>query len=102
MTERLNIIRRHLFSEKNSQQAQDDSPDSLKVYVFEVDIRANKVEIKKALMEAFGLKPGEILGLNTAIRPGKPKRRGRFRPGVSPDRKKAILRTSRIIEELKQ
>ncbi|MDR2611939.1 MAG: 50S ribosomal protein L23 [Deltaproteobacteria bacterium] len=102
MSARLNIIRRVLLSEKNTDRSQEDDRDGRRVYAFEVDIAANKVEIKKALMEAFNLEPGAVLGLNTSIRPGKPKKRGRARRGHSPDRKKAILTVSREIPELQQ
>jgi large subunit ribosomal protein L23 len=102
MSSRLAIIRRVLLSEKNAQRTSDETAGGPKTYAFEVDIRANKIEIKKALMEAFALKPDQIVGLRTAIRPGKPKRRGRMRQGWSPDRKKAILSVKSTIEQLKQ
>ncbi|MDR1038700.1 MAG: 50S ribosomal protein L23 [Deltaproteobacteria bacterium] len=101
MSERLNIIKRLLLSEKNSDRDPDDM-SGRQIYAFEVDIRANKIEIKKAFIEAFNLKPETILGLNTAIMPGKPKRRGRGRMGWRPDRKKAILTVSAEIPELQQ
>jgi large subunit ribosomal protein L23 len=93
MSFRLNIIRRRLLTEKNAESAEDQK----KVYVFEVDIKANKIQIRKALEEAFQLK-GKIDKVRTAIRPGKKKRRGRHRAGYGPDRKKAILTLKRNVE----
>ncbi|MDR1079496.1 MAG: 50S ribosomal protein L23 [Deltaproteobacteria bacterium] len=104
MSTRLNIIRRLLVSEKHSERAAEDSasPSGPRLYVFEVDIRANKIEIKLAFMEAFELQAGDIRGLRTLIRPGKPKRRGRMRKGWRPDRKLAFLTVNRDIYQIQQ
>lgn len=56
-------------------------------YVFEVDRRANKTEIKKAIEEAYKVKVSDV---NTMIMSGK-WRRVRFKPGKTPDWKKAIV-----------
>ena len=43
-------------------------------YVFEVDIRANKNQVKEAIQTAFSVRVAEV---NTLIMKGKPKRFGR-------------------------
>lgn len=52
-----NIIRRPLITEKNSLMAEEG------VYVFEVDKKANKEEIKKAVEKSFRVK---VKSVNTA------------------------------------
>lgn len=52
-----------------------------------VDVRANKVEIRKAVEEAFKVK---VLAVNTIRMKGKKKRLGRTE-GTRPDWKKAIV-----------
>ena len=52
-----------------------------------VDIRANKIEIRKAVEELFKVK---VLGVNTVRLKGKKKRLGRTE-GVRSDWKKAII-----------
>lgn len=56
-------------------------------YVFIVDKRANKIEIRKAVEDLFGVK---VESVNTQNVSGKPKRVGIHR-GYKPDRKKAIV-----------
>jgi large subunit ribosomal protein L23 len=57
-------------------------------YIFRVDRRANKAEVKKAVEKAFGVKVAKV---RTATMPGKPKRLGRFM-GRTPAWKKAIVK----------
>lgn len=52
-----------------------------------VDVRANKVEIRKAVEEAFKVK---VLAVNTIRMKGKKKRLGRTE-GTRPDWKKAVV-----------
>lgn len=59
-----------------------------KIYTFEVAKSANKVEIKKAVEEIFGVK---VESVTTAIIKGKLKRQGRTQ-GHTPDWKKATVR----------
>jgi large subunit ribosomal protein L23 len=87
---------------KDKDKEKDESKKRLWRYAFEVDIKANKVEIKKALLEAFNLKPKAVTSLTTLIMPGKPKRRGRMRRGWTSDRKRAVLTTKVEITELQQ
>ena len=56
-------------------------------YVFEVDKRANKTEIKQAIEQIFGVK---VKSVNTAIMPRKPKNYGRY-SGYTKEWKKAIV-----------
>ncbi|MFN0145566.1 MAG: 50S ribosomal protein L23 [Dehalococcoidia bacterium] len=60
---------------------------ALDKYVFEVDIRANKNQIKEAVQIAFNVRVAEV---NTLVMKGKPKRFGR-KTTLRPDWKKAIV-----------
>lgn len=56
-------------------------------YVFKIALKANKVEVKRAVEDAFGVK---VVDVNIAKTRGKTKRFGpRFKKG--PDTKKAIV-----------
>lgn len=60
-------------------------------YTFVVDKKANKLEIKKAVEEFYGVK---VQGVNTIVVPGKSKSRftkGGFIQGVKPSYKKAVV-----------
>lgn len=56
-------------------------------YVFEVDVRANKNQIREAVQVAFGVTVADV---NTMNMKGKPKRFGR-RVVNRPDWKKAVV-----------
>ncbi|MFZ2059101.1 MAG: 50S ribosomal protein L23 [Acidimicrobiales bacterium] len=59
-------------------------------YVFVVDPRASKVEIRAAVEEAFGVR---VFSVNTLVRKGKRKRQRRVSTyGKRPDTKRAIVR----------
>ena len=59
-------------------------------YVFVVDPRASKVEIRAAVEDAFGVR---VLSVNTMVRKGKRKRQRRVSTfGKRPDTKRAIVR----------
>lgn len=75
------IIKRPVITERTA-----DYMNELK-YVFEVDIRANKTEIKKAVEAIFGVK---VSNVNTLRVPAKPKRYGRHF-GYTPEWKKAFV-----------
>ena len=62
-----------------------------KKYVFEVARTAGKVEIKKAVEEAFGVK---VASVNTLTVRGKKKRMGAGRPGMTKTWKKAYVQLS--------
>jgi large subunit ribosomal protein L23 len=77
------IIRYPSITEKNTQLRTSHNK-----YVFEVDPRASKPQIKKAVETLFNVK---VLSVNTMVVKGKLKRVGRF-AGRRPDWKKAIVR----------
>jgi large subunit ribosomal protein L23 len=78
-----NILQLHLVTEKSTRMKEIDN-----YYVFRVVRQANKVEIKKAVEKAFGVK---VVNVRTMTMPGKPKRLGRF-AGRIPGWKKAIVK----------
>jgi large subunit ribosomal protein L23 len=76
------IIRRPCVTEKSVM----GSEEANKV-VFDVDIRANKSQIKQAIEELFNV---SVIKVNTMRQPGKRVRMGRYY-GVRPPWKKAIV-----------
>ena len=76
------IIKRPLITEKTSIQKEVSNQLS-----FEVDRRANRVEIKKAVQSIFNV---NVAGVRTMQVKGKVKRRGRIL-GKRKDWKKAIV-----------
>ncbi|MCL6548155.1 MAG: 50S ribosomal protein L23 [Alicyclobacillus sp.] len=76
------VIRRPIITERSTELMEE------RKYVFEVDKRANKVEIRQAVEKLFGVKVEKV---NTMRVPGKQKRVGRF-TGRTPERKKAIVK----------
>ena len=76
------IIRRPVLTEKSY------AGIPAKTYTFEVAKSANKVEIKKAVEEIFGVK---VENVTTATVKGKTRRQGRTE-GKTPDWKKATVR----------
>lgn len=86
------IIRRPVLTEKGYLGIAD------KKYVFEVDVKANKVEIKTALEEVF--KDIKVKQVNTLRVLGKIKRQGKTQ-GRTPEVKKAyvtLMKDSKPIE----
>ncbi len=77
------IIKRPVITEKSMEAVGD------KKYVFEVAVDANKVEIRKAIEQIFGVK---VLSVNTIHMVGKTTRGRTGRMGRKPERKKAIIR----------
>jgi large subunit ribosomal protein L23 len=77
------IVRRPLITEKSS-----DLRDEHHKYVFEVDKRANKIEIKEAVEALFDVK---VLNVRTLKIHGKPKQMRPYPAGKRPDWKKAIV-----------
>ena len=77
-----NIIKRPLITEKTGIQKENFNQIS-----FEVDRRANRVEIKRAIETIFNVKVG---GVRTMQVKGKVKRRGRIE-GKRRDWKKAVV-----------
>jgi len=76
------IVRRPLITEKGNQLRIENNS-----YLFEVDRKANKIEIAGAIAEIFDVKVEEVRTINCS---GKT-RRSRGRPGKRPDWKKAII-----------
>jgi large subunit ribosomal protein L23 len=76
------IIKRPIITEQSMEGTQD------KKYVFEVDPAANKIEIKKAVEELFGVK---VASVNTLNMQGKRKRLGNNPPGRRKHWKKAMV-----------
>jgi large subunit ribosomal protein L23 len=77
-----NIIKRPLRTEKSV--ADGEATNS---YHFEVDLRANKIQIKKAVEKHFDVKVQDV---RTIVRKGKT-RRVRFKLGRTKDWKKAVV-----------
>ena len=77
------VIRRPLVTEKGV--AKKEAENTL---CFEVDPRANKVEIRSAVEKLFKVKVADV---RTANLEGKLRRRGRF-SGYRPDWKKAYVK----------
>lgn len=76
------IIKRPLITEKSMQLV-----ETLNQYTFEVDKRANKVQIKKAIQELFNVTVTSVNVINTAR---KAKRVGQHQ-GFKPEKSKAIV-----------
>ncbi len=81
--EPLQLIRRPLISEKSTRLKEASN-----TVCFEVDRRANKIEIQRAVEKLFGVK---VMDVRVANRRGKWKRMGRFL-GQRKDWKKAYVR----------
>ncbi|MFP7171500.1 50S ribosomal protein L23 [Terribacillus sp. 7520-G] len=84
------IIKRPVITEHSSDLMVD------KKYTFEVDKRANKIEIKQAVEVIFGVKVEQVNTLNLK---GKFKRQGRY-GGYRPDRKKAVVTLTEDSKEI--
>ena len=77
-----NLIKGPIITEKT--HAQKEAANKL---TFRVNLKANKIEIRKAIEDIFKVK---VLGVNTVHVRGKQKRLGRTQ-GFRPDWKKAIV-----------
>jgi large subunit ribosomal protein L23 len=76
------IIKRPVITEKSLQLV-----ENLNQYTFEVDRRANKVEIKKAIEELFNVSVVKVNVINTTP---QQKRVGQY-TGFKPEKTKAII-----------
>lgn len=83
MSKSLRVIRQPRITEKSMHDA-----EHRREYAFDVDPRANKVEIRQAVEQLFGVKVERV---NTSIKKGRPRRIG-WKTVTTPDRKKAIVR----------
>lgn len=82
MKDTYRVLRKPLITEKSNQMK-----ESLNQIAFEVDKRANKIEIKKAVMKLFNV---HVVKVRTFMVQGKKKRVGRSM-GKKPDWKKAVV-----------
>lgn len=76
------ILKRPILTEKSNWQS-----DNLHRYTFEVDARANKLQIKEAVERVFNV---QVLTVNVMIMRGKQRRWGRIM-GRTRDWKKAVV-----------
>lgn len=86
------IILRPIISEQSMEHTE------LKKYVFEVAKDANKIEIKKAIEEIFGVEVEKVTTINVT---GKKKRTGAYPAGYTAEWKKAVVKlteSSKTIE----
>jgi large subunit ribosomal protein L23 len=82
MLDDYSIIVRPLITEQSMHLA-----NAKGAYSFEVDKKANKAQVKKAVEKIYGV---EVLKVRTANRKGKNRRRGRT-IGTTPAWKKAVV-----------
>lgn len=75
------ILKRPIVTEKSTDLMADNK------YTFEVDMRANKTQVKMAVEEVFNV---EVQQVNTARVKGKLRRQGRYE-GYTSDWKKAVV-----------
>jgi len=75
------IIKKPIITEKSMEGTQFNK------YTFKVEPDANKIEIRKAIQEIFGVK---VLKVHTMNVHGKTRKRGRYE-GKTPDWKKAVV-----------
>ncbi|MFC5559512.1 50S ribosomal protein L23 [Ureibacillus thermophilus] len=75
------VIKRPVITERSSELMAE------KKYTFEVDLRANKTQVKDAVEEIFGVKVAKVNIMNYK---GKVKRVGKFQ-GLTNRRRKAIV-----------
>lgn len=77
------IVKRPLVSEKSMTATEESN-----AFTFEVDRRANKIQIRNAIQAIFGVKVVTVRTMNVR---GKNRRLG-WRGGRKPDWKKAIVK----------
>ena len=78
------IVKRPVITERSMENVAD------KKYVFEVDLNANKAEIKSAIEAVFADDGVKVAKVNTVRTIGKMKRQGRTQ-GMTPETKKAYV-----------
>ena len=81
------IIKRPVITEQSMEAVND------KKYVFMVAVDANKIEIKQAVEEIFGVKVDKV---NTVRMQGKLKRTGAYPQGRRPAYKKAMVKLTQV------
>lgn len=78
------LIKTHVNTERTTSLRANNNE-----YVFKVDPRANKHEIKMAVEQAFKVKVERV---RTMTIPGKTRRIGRYEEGKTSDYKKAVVK----------
>lgn len=81
------ILREPVITERSMEQYFDRQGNEIHKYTFKVPVSVNKVEVKKAVEEVFGVKVAKV---NTIKMLGKVKRMGRYE-GRRTSYKKAIV-----------
>ncbi|MBU5343756.1 50S ribosomal protein L23 [Caldifermentibacillus hisashii] len=84
------VIKRPVITERSMNDLND------RKYTFEVDVRANKTQVKKAVEEIFGVKVEKVNIMNYK---GKFKRMGRY-TGFTNKRRKAIVKLTEDSQEI--
>lgn len=84
------VIKRPVITERSMDILND------RKYTFEVDVRANKTEVKQAVEEIFGVKVEKVNIMNYK---GKFKRMGRY-AGYTNKRRKAIVTLTEDSKEI--
>lgn len=84
------IIKRPIITERSSELMAD------KKYTFDVDVRANKTQVKDAVQEIFGV---TVKNVNIMNYKGKFKRMGKF-GGYTNKRRKAIITLTEDSKEI--
>ena len=84
------VLKRPVITERSSELMAE------KKYTFEVDVRANKTEVKDAVEEIFGVKVEKVNIMNYK---GKYKRVGKF-GGYTNKRRKAIVKLTADSNEI--
>ena len=84
------IIKRPVITERSSEIMAD------KKYTFEVDVKANKTQVKDAVQEIFGVKVEKVNIMNYK---GKYKRMGRH-AGYTNKRRKAVVKLTADSKEI--
>jgi len=84
------VIKRPVITERSMELTAE------KKYTFEVDVKANKTQVKDAVEEVFGVKVAKV---NVANYKGKFKRVGRF-SGYTNKRRKAVVTLTEDSKEI--
>jgi large subunit ribosomal protein L23 len=77
------VLRRPVVTEKSI-----DAVDATNRYTFEVDLRANKLQVKEAVETAFDV---TVIDVNVVVMPAKTSRRGKRVRIRKPKWKKAVV-----------
>ena len=81
------LLREPVLTERTMTPVYDRQGNEIKKYTFKVPVDVNKIEVKRAVEEVFGVK---VAAVNTIRMQGKLKRMGRTE-GRRPSYKKAIV-----------